>query len=96
MSTLRRPARSSCGPIASKSRSSVATFAAVHDQLGRSSSVSPDDVAVNKGAVDKMIFPQLQSAFLGRVRSTDVDLPQGSIVARTGLTQIKWYRSRLA
>jgi hypothetical protein len=71
----------------------MAAFAAVHDPPGRSSSVSPDGVAVNKGAVAKMIFPQLQSAFLGRVRSTDVDLTQGSIVARTRLTQIKWYRA---
>jgi hypothetical protein len=44
------------------SRSSVAAFAAVQEPAGRNSSASPDGVAVNRGAVGKMKFPQSDSS----------------------------------
>ena len=59
-------------------RSSVAAFAAVQDPAGRSSSVSPDGVAVSRGVVVKALFLQLLTPSLGGTRGYHVDLPQGS------------------
>src|SRR4051794_33435954 len=91
ISTLTATARSSCGAMSLDSRSSVAAFEAVQEPAGRSSSASPDDVAVNRGAVAKMIFLPQIAVFLGCRLNTYVDLPQsGGCACALQLTQIKW------
>jgi hypothetical protein len=83
--------RSSAGMTASESASRVVTLAAVQDPPGRSSSTSPDGVAVNSGGMAKMIRIPFNGNAFKPWGGNEIDLPQSRKRLAALLTQINTY-----